>query len=78
MIRRESLIFVTAILVCCIFGFLYIRSPIYISHTLEKSDLLSDVETHTVDKSFIFTKKSNVGKWFFDIFNAEIAQCRQN
>ena len=22
-------------------------------------------------------KKSNVAKWFFDIFNAEIAQCRQ-
>ena len=31
----------------------------------------------TVDASFIFTKKSNVAKWFFDIFNAEIAQCRQ-
>ena len=22
-------------------------------------------------------KKKNVAKWFFDIFNAEIAQCRQ-
>ena len=31
----------------------------------------------TVDTSFIFTKKSNVAKSFFDIFNAEIAQCRQ-
>ena len=31
----------------------------------------------TVDTSFVFTKKSNVAKWFFDIFNAEIAQCRQ-
>ena len=28
----------------------------------------------TVDTSFIFTKKSNVAKWFVDIFNAEIAQ----
>ena len=27
-----------------------------------------------VDTSFIFTKKSNVAKWFFDIFNAEIVQ----
>ena len=35
------------------------------------------VETHTVDTSFILSKKSNVAKWFFDIFNAEIAQCRQ-
>ena len=31
----------------------------------------------TVDTSFIFTKKSNVAKCFFDIFNTEIAQCRQ-
>ena len=36
-----------------------------------------DVDTYTVDTSFIFTKKSNVAKCFFDIFNAEIAQCRQ-
>ena len=32
----------------------------------------------TVDTRFIFTKKSNVAKWFFDISNAEIAQCHQN
>ena len=32
----------------------------------------------TVDTGFIFTKKSNVAKWFFDICNAEIVQCRQN
>ena len=35
----------------------------------------------TVDTSFIFTKKSNVAKCFFDISNAdaaEIAQCCQN
>ena len=31
----------------------------------------------TVDTSFIFTKKSNVANCFFDIFNTEIAQCRQ-
>ena len=31
----------------------------------------------TVDTNFIFTKKSSVAKWFVDIFNAEIAQCRQ-
>ena len=32
----------------------------------------------TVDTSFIFTKKkSNVAKCFFDICNAEMAQCRQ-
>ena len=40
-------------------------------------DLLSDVETNIVDTSFIFTKKSNVAKCFFDIFNAEIAPCCQ-
>ena len=37
-------------------------------------NLLSDVETHTVDTSFIFTKQSNVAKSFFDICNAEMAQ----
>ena len=37
-------------------------------------DLLSDVETQTVNTSFIFTKKSNVAKCFFDICNAEMAQ----
>ena len=37
-------------------------------------DLLSDVETQTVNTSFIFTKKSNVAKYFFDICNAEMAQ----
>ena len=31
----------------------------------------------TVDTSFIFTKKSIVAKWFFDICKAEMAQCRQ-
>ena len=30
-----------------------------------------------VDTSFVFTKKSNVAKLFFDIFNVEIAQCCQ-
>ena len=30
--------------------------------------------TFTVDTSFIFTKKSNVAKCFFDICNAEMAQ----
>ena len=30
-----------------------------------------------VDTSFIFTKKSNVAKCFFDICNAEMAQCCQ-
>ena len=28
----------------------------------------------TLDTSFIFTKKSNVAKGFFDIYNAEMAQ----
>ena len=28
----------------------------------------------TVDTSFVFTKKSNVAKYFFDICNAEMAQ----
>ena len=37
-------------------------------------DLLSDVETQTVNTSFIFTKKSNVAKCFFDICTAEMAQ----
>ena len=37
-------------------------------------DLLSDVETQAVNTSFIFTKKSNVAKCFFDICNAEMAQ----
>ena len=36
--------------------------------------LLCDVETHTVDTSLIFTKKSNVAKCFFDICTAEMAQ----
>ena len=27
---------------------------------------------------FIFTEKSNVAKWFFDVCNAEMAQWRQN
>ena len=31
----------------------------------------------TVDTSFIFTKKSNVAKWFFVICNAEMAQWLQ-
>jgi hypothetical protein len=31
----------------------------------------------TVDTSFIFTKKSNVAKCFFDISNDEMAQWRQ-
>jgi hypothetical protein len=31
----------------------------------------------TVDTSFIFTKKTNVAKCFFDICNAEMAQWRQ-
>ena len=31
----------------------------------------------TVDTNFIFTKKSNVAKYFFDISNAEISQVRQ-
>ena len=43
----------------------------------DAADLLSDVETHTVDTSFIFTKKSNVAKCFFDIINAEMAQWHQ-
>ena len=30
----------------------------------------------TVDTSFIFTKKSDVAQWFFEIFNAEMAQWR--
>ena len=37
-------------------------------------DLLSDVETQAVNTSFIFTKKSNVAKCFFEICNAEMAQ----
>ena len=38
------------------------------------SQIYFDVETQTVNTSFIFTKKSNVAKCFFDICNAEMAQ----
>ena len=31
----------------------------------------------TLGTRLIFTKKSNIGKWFFDICNAVIAQCCQ-
>ena len=31
----------------------------------DAADLLSDVETHTVDTSFIFRKKSNVAEYYF-------------
>ena len=54
----------------------YVESPEVLYSHGPATDLLSDVETHTVSTSFIFTKKYNVAKYFFDIFNAEIAQCR--
>ena len=48
------------------------HASVMCSLVIKQTDLLSGIETHTVDTSLFFTKKSNVAKCFFDISNSGV------
>ena len=46
-------------------------------HKLNSNQIFLVTFMLSVDTSFIFTKKSNVATWFFDVSNAKVVQCCQ-
>ena len=56
---------------------IYLSDPKVLTNIVGNQIYLVTFMCLTVDTSFIFTKKSNVAKWFFDICNAVMAQWRQ-